>query len=47
VRDDEISTGTKPLGSSKGPLMHYGKIAAKIFAVLAVTVSLQFILHPT
>jgi len=27
--------------------MHYGKISAKIFAVLAVTVSLQIILHPT
>jgi hypothetical protein len=27
--------------------MRYGKIAAKVFAVLAVTVSLQILLHPT
>jgi len=47
VGDDEISTGTKRVDSSKGPLMLYGKIAAKVFAVLAVTVSLQIILHPT
>ena len=35
------------MDSSKGPLMRYGKIAAKIFAVLVVAVSLQILLHPT
>jgi len=47
VRDDNSSTGKQQAGSSKGPPMRYGKIAAKIFAVLAVTVSLQILLHPT
>ena len=31
---------------SKEPVMYYGKTAAKIIAILAVTLLLQIVLHP-
>ena len=34
------------MGSWKGPLMHYGKTAAKVFAILGIAVPLVLILHP-